>query len=196
MDGPVIQQAVDVAVRAGVGMRDVLRAVEAVAAAGAVPVVMTLLEPDRALRGRPVRRRPGRRRGSGRDHARPDPGRGRRLARGRRRRRPRPGLPRRAVLDRRPAGARPRPPAAASSTPPRRWASPAPARTVGDAAETLVARTRAVRPTSPVCVGLGRLERRAGRRGRRVRRRRHRRLGLRAGACSEGRGGRRRPSGR
>ena len=34
MDGPVIQQAVDVAVRAGVGMRDVLRAVEAVAAAG------------------------------------------------------------------------------------------------------------------------------------------------------------------
>src|SRR4051812_31536118 len=35
MDGPVIQQAVDVAVRAGVGMRDVLRAVAAVAAAGA-----------------------------------------------------------------------------------------------------------------------------------------------------------------
>ena len=31
MDGPVIQQAVDPAVRAGVGMRDVLRAVEAVA---------------------------------------------------------------------------------------------------------------------------------------------------------------------
>ena len=29
MDGPVIQQAVDVAVRAGVGLRDVLRAVEA-----------------------------------------------------------------------------------------------------------------------------------------------------------------------
>ncbi len=41
MDGPVIQQAVDVAVRAGVGMRDVLRATEAVAAAGAVPVVMS-----------------------------------------------------------------------------------------------------------------------------------------------------------
>ena len=34
MDGPVIQQAVDVAVRAGVGMRDVLRAVEAVADGG------------------------------------------------------------------------------------------------------------------------------------------------------------------
>src|SRR3954451_7877611 len=45
MDGPVIQQAVDVAVRAGVGMSDVLRAVEAVAAAGAVPVVMTYWNP-------------------------------------------------------------------------------------------------------------------------------------------------------
>ena len=45
MDGPVIQQVVDVAVRAGVGMRDVLRAVEAVAAAGAVPVVMSYWNP-------------------------------------------------------------------------------------------------------------------------------------------------------
>lgn len=45
MDGPVIQQAVDVAVRAGVGMRDVLKAVEAVAAAGAVPVVMSYWNP-------------------------------------------------------------------------------------------------------------------------------------------------------
>ena len=45
MDGPVIQQADDVAVRAGVGMRDVLRAVEAVAAAGAVPVVMSYWNP-------------------------------------------------------------------------------------------------------------------------------------------------------
>jgi tryptophan synthase alpha chain len=45
MDGPVIQRAVDVAVRAGVGMRDVLRAVEAVAAAGAVPVVMSYWNP-------------------------------------------------------------------------------------------------------------------------------------------------------
>ena len=45
MDGPVIQQAVDVAVRAGVGMRDVLRAVAAVAAAGAVPVVMSYWNP-------------------------------------------------------------------------------------------------------------------------------------------------------
>src|SRR3954454_20968684 len=45
MDGPVIQQAVDVAVRAGVGLPDVLRAVEAVAAAGAVPVVMSYWNP-------------------------------------------------------------------------------------------------------------------------------------------------------
>ena len=45
MDGPVIQQAVDVAVRAGVGMRDALAAVEAVAAAGAVPVIMSYWNP-------------------------------------------------------------------------------------------------------------------------------------------------------
>jgi tryptophan synthase alpha chain len=45
MDGPVIQEAVDVAVRAGVGMREVLRAVEAVAQAGAVPVVMSYWNP-------------------------------------------------------------------------------------------------------------------------------------------------------
>ncbi len=45
MDGPVIQEAVDVAVRAGVGMREVLRAVQAVADAGAVPVVMTYWNP-------------------------------------------------------------------------------------------------------------------------------------------------------
>ena len=45
MDGPVIQEAVDVAVRAGVGMPDVLRAVEAVADAGAVAVVMTYWNP-------------------------------------------------------------------------------------------------------------------------------------------------------
>jgi tryptophan synthase alpha chain len=45
MDGPVIQEAVEVAVRAGVGMRHVLRAVEAVAAAGAVPVVMSYWNP-------------------------------------------------------------------------------------------------------------------------------------------------------
>ncbi len=45
MDGPTIQAAVEVAVRAGVGMRDVLRAVEAVAATGAVPVVMSYWNP-------------------------------------------------------------------------------------------------------------------------------------------------------
>lgn len=45
MDGPVIQEAVDVAVRAGVGIRDVLRAVRAVADAGAVAVVMTYWNP-------------------------------------------------------------------------------------------------------------------------------------------------------
>lgn len=45
MDGPVIQEAVDVAVRAGVGLRDVLRAVRAVADAGAAPAVMTYWNP-------------------------------------------------------------------------------------------------------------------------------------------------------
>jgi len=45
MDGPVIQEAVDVAVRAGVGLSDVLRAVAAVAEAGAVPVVMSYWNP-------------------------------------------------------------------------------------------------------------------------------------------------------
>jgi tryptophan synthase alpha chain len=45
MDGPVIQRAVDVAVRAGVGLRDVLRAVAAVADTGAVPVVMSYWNP-------------------------------------------------------------------------------------------------------------------------------------------------------
>ncbi|MCZ2837404.1 tryptophan synthase subunit alpha [Modestobacter sp. VKM Ac-2985] len=45
MDGPVIQEAVDVAVRAGVGMAEVLRAVTAVADAGAVPVVMSYWNP-------------------------------------------------------------------------------------------------------------------------------------------------------
>jgi tryptophan synthase alpha chain len=44
MDGPTIQRAVDPAVRAGVGMRDVLRAVEAVSAV-APCVVMTYWNP-------------------------------------------------------------------------------------------------------------------------------------------------------
>src|SRR5204863_8074692 len=45
MDGPAIQAAVDRAVRAGVGMRDVLAAVSAVRDAGAVPVVMSYWNP-------------------------------------------------------------------------------------------------------------------------------------------------------
>ena len=45
MDGPTIQEAVEVAVRAGVGMKDVLKAVAAVAEAGAVPVVMSYWNP-------------------------------------------------------------------------------------------------------------------------------------------------------
>jgi tryptophan synthase alpha chain len=45
MDGPAIQAAVDPAVRAGVGMADVLSAVAAVHAAGAVAVVMSYWNP-------------------------------------------------------------------------------------------------------------------------------------------------------
>jgi tryptophan synthase alpha chain len=45
MEGPVIQQAMDVAVRAGHGLPDVLPAVRAVADAGAVPVVMSYWNP-------------------------------------------------------------------------------------------------------------------------------------------------------
>jgi tryptophan synthase alpha chain len=45
MDGPTIQAAADPAVRAGVGIRDALRAVEAVADAGAAAVIMTYWNP-------------------------------------------------------------------------------------------------------------------------------------------------------
>ena len=45
MDGPTIQAAAEHAVRAGVGMPDVLRAVAAVAAAGATAVVMSYWNP-------------------------------------------------------------------------------------------------------------------------------------------------------
>jgi len=45
MDGPVIQQAVDPAVRSGVGMRDALRAVAAVSSAGAAAVIMSYWNP-------------------------------------------------------------------------------------------------------------------------------------------------------
>ncbi|MCW2493213.1 MAG: tryptophan synthase, alpha subunit, partial [Frankiales bacterium] len=45
MDGPDIQAAVDPAVKAGIGLRDVFAAVSAVRAAGAVPVVMSYWNP-------------------------------------------------------------------------------------------------------------------------------------------------------
>jgi tryptophan synthase alpha chain len=45
MDGPVIQQAAEPAVRAGVGLADALRAVAAVAEAGAAAVIMSYWNP-------------------------------------------------------------------------------------------------------------------------------------------------------
>ncbi len=45
MDGPTIQAAAEPAVRAGVGIRDALRAVTAVAAAGGAAVIMTYWNP-------------------------------------------------------------------------------------------------------------------------------------------------------
>lgn len=45
MDGPTIQAAAEPAVRAGVGMRDALRAVTAVVGAGAAAVIMTYWNP-------------------------------------------------------------------------------------------------------------------------------------------------------
>lgn len=45
MEGPVIQQAVEPAVRAGVGLSDALRAVAAVAEAGAAAVIMSYWNP-------------------------------------------------------------------------------------------------------------------------------------------------------
>jgi tryptophan synthase alpha chain len=154
MDGPVIQEAVDVAVRAGVGMRDVLRAVEAVAAAGAVPVVMSYWNPiehygverfatDLAAAG-----------GAGAitPDLIPDEG------------APWIAAAERADLDRVFL-------VAPSSTEARLRSTTAACRgfvyaastmgvtgtraTVGDAAEGLVARTRAVAPDLAVCVGLG-----------------------------------------
>ena len=68
----------DVAVPAGVGLRDVLRAVDGGRRRRRAGRGDDLLEPDRALRRRPVRRRPGRGRRRRADHPRPDPRRGRR----------------------------------------------------------------------------------------------------------------------
>jgi tryptophan synthase alpha chain len=45
MDGPTIQAAAEPAVRSGVGIRDALTAVSAVASAGAAPVIMTYWNP-------------------------------------------------------------------------------------------------------------------------------------------------------
>ena len=111
-----------------------------------------------------------------------------------RRARPRPGLPGRAVVDRRPARARPPRPAAASSTPPSTMGVTGARATVGRRAPSAgrAAPARSHR-TCRSCVGLGVSQRRAGRRGRRVRRRGHRRLGLRARAAASGRRRRRRP---
>ncbi len=72
-----------------------------------------------------------------------------------RRARPRQGLPRRAVVHRRADRDGRRGAAAASSTPPRRWASPAPGpRSARRAPRPGRARPRGA-PTCPVCVGLG-----------------------------------------
>ncbi len=101
MDGPTIQAAAQQALDRGVRTTDVLRTVEAVAATGTPDRRDDLLEPRRALRRRPVRARPRRRRGSGADHPRPHAGRRPALAGRRGRARPRQGLPGRAVLDRR-----------------------------------------------------------------------------------------------
>jgi tryptophan synthase alpha chain len=154
MDGPVIQQAVDVGVRAGVGMPEVLRAVEAVADAGAVAVAMSYWNPierygverfatDLAAAG-------------GAGVITPDliPDEAREwIAQS-----DRTGLDRVFLV--------------APSSTDARLASTAPAcrgfvyaastmgvtgtrATVGDAAETLVARTRQAAPDRHVCVGLG-----------------------------------------
>ncbi len=64
MDGPDIQAAVDLALRAGTTTDTVIDVVAQVSAAGGTAGRHVLLEPDRALRGRPVRGAPrrGRRR--------------------------------------------------------------------------------------------------------------------------------------
>ena len=128
MDGPVIQHAAATALAGGFRVDDVFRAVGGGPRRPAPPVlVMTYWNPVMRYGVDAVRRRPGRARGRRADHARPHPGGGGRVDRRQRRARPRPGLPRRAVVD--PGTAHQGDPrrAAASSTPRRRWASPAPA---------------------------------------------------------------------
>ena len=98
MDGPTIQAAAQQALEGGVRTRDVLRTVEAVAATGHADRGDDLLEPGRALRRRPLRRRP-RVAPAEPGLITPDltPDSGRRVDRRRRRARPRQGLPGRAV---------------------------------------------------------------------------------------------------
>lgn len=154
MDGPTIQEAVQVAVAAGVGMPDVLSAVSAVAQAGAVPVVMSYWNPierygverfatDLAAAGGAGAITPDLVPDEARDWiAASDDA----------------GLDRVFLV-------------APSSTPARLGSTTAACRgfvyaastmgvtgtrdTVGDAAETLVARTREAAPELAVCVGLG-----------------------------------------
>ncbi len=122
MDGPTIQAAVDPAVRAGVGIADALQRGRALADAGGAAVVMTYWNPierygverfaaDLAAAG-----------GSG--AITPDliPDEAGAVAGRHRRARPRPDLPGGAVVDRCPHRLDRRRSAAASSTPPRRWA--------------------------------------------------------------------------
>ena len=185
MDGPVIQQAVDS--RAGAaasGSRDVLRTVEAVAAAGGAAGRHDLLEPDRALRRRRVR--PDLAAAGGRGLITPDliPDEAGAVARGRRRARPRPGLPGRAVA---------RPTSGSRSTAAACRGFVYAASTMGVTGARGQRRRRRAGRWSPACrrahrrcrscVGLGRLARGeqaaevAG-----VRRRRDRRLGVRRAA--------------
>ena len=182
MDGPSSRRRRG-ALAAGIRVRRRLHAGRGIADTGAPRPRHDLLEPGPALRRRRASPRDlAASRGGRPHHPRPHPRRGRRLDRRLRRARPGPRLPRRAQLDRRSACRVTAPRAAASSTPPPSWASPAPGPRSAAAADALVARTpRGDRPA-----GLRRprrLHRRPGRRGRRLRRRRHRRLGPRARAC-------------
>ena len=148
MDGPVIQHAVEAALRARHPHPGRARRRRAVARRRRPGAGHDLLEPGRPVRRRAVRRRPRRRRRRRADHPRPDPRRGRTSGS------PpatqhdldRVFLVAPSSTDERLRRDR-RGPAAASSTRPRRWASPGSGRSVGGGAQALVARTRAPAPT-------------------------------------------------
>ena len=74
MDGPTIQAAADPAVRAGVGLADALRAVAAVADAGAAAVVMSYWNPIEHFGVERFAAELAAAAGLGCDHARPDSG--------------------------------------------------------------------------------------------------------------------------